>query len=98
MGILLIQHHAHRDMEWFEARSRKVVRQLLDTRLMTHCRPRIRRTGGRLGRILAALTMHLVENLGLRVIRLEVVVGDGPSRRDAAVVAQLAEVALTQTE
>ena len=42
--------------------------------------------------------MYLVEVLSLGVIRLKLVVTDGPRRRDTTVMAQLAEVALTQAE
>ena len=44
------------------------------------------RTAGR-----AALAVHLVKLFGLRVIRLHVIVRDGPSGRNSAVVANLAE-------
>src|SRR5271157_2897294 len=46
----------------------------------------------------AALAMHLVEVLGLRVVGLEIVVGDGPCRRNPAMMVQLAEVALAQAK
>src|SRR3954454_10753067 len=39
---------------------------------------------------------HLVELLGARVVRLHLVIGDGPGGRDAVVVAQRAEVLGTQ--
>ena len=57
---------------------------------------RVRRARRRLGRILAARAVHLVQLLGLRVVRLELVVGDRPGGRDPVVVAQLAEVLLAQ--
>ena len=53
--------------------------------------------GGSVG-ILAALAVHVVQPLGLGVVRLELVVGDRPGRRDAAVMAQLAEVLAPQPE
>jgi len=40
--------------------------------------------------------VHLIELLGLCVVRLELVVGDRPGRRRAVVVDQLAEVLLAQ--
>ncbi len=46
----------------------------------------------RLGRVLPTCAVHVVELLGLRVVRLELVVGDRPRGRHAVVVAQLAEV------
>ena len=45
-----------------------------------------------------ACAVDEVELLGLGVVGLEVGVGDRPRRRDAAVVADLAEVALAQAE
>ena len=70
----------------------EVVGELLDPRLVADRRERVRRARRRLGRVLAARAVHLVELLGLRVVRLHLVVGDRPRRRDAVVVAQLAEV------
>ena len=52
--------------------AREVVAQLLDARLVADRRVRIRAARRRLGRILAALAVHLVEVLGLGVVRLEV--------------------------
>ena len=49
-----------------------------------------------LGRVLAGVAVHLVEPLGLRVVRLEVVVGQRPRRRDAVDVLELAEVLRAQ--
>src|SRR5205814_9775442 len=53
---------------------------------------RIIRRPPRLGRVLARRAVHVVESLGARVVRLEVFVGERPRGRDAAVVANLAEV------
>ena len=74
----------------------EVVGQLLDARLVRDRRERVRRAGGRLGRVLAAGAVHLVVALGERVVRLHLVVGDRPRGRDAVVVAQLAEVLCPQ--
>ena len=78
------------------ARRREVVGELLDPRLVRDRRERIRRARRRLGRVLSARAVHLVQLLGLRVVRLEVVVGDRPRGRDPVVVAELAEVLLAQ--
>jgi len=75
---------------------RERVGELLDARLVRDRRMRVRPTGGRLGRVLAAGAVHLVELLRLRVVRLELVVGDRPRRRQPVVVPQLAEVLLAQ--
>ena len=71
-------------------------RELLDPRLVGDRRVRVRRARRRLGRVLAAVAVHLVELLGQRVVRLDLVVGDRPRGRDAVVVAELAEVLLAQ--
>ena len=42
--------------------------------------------------------MDLVELLGLCVVRFQVAVADGPSRRNTAVMSNLAKILLTQTE
>ena len=55
-----------------------------------------RPAGTGLGRILGVVAVDLVELLGLRVVRLEVVVRDGPRGRDPVVVLELAEVLLPE--
>ena len=72
--------------------------ELLDARLVRDGRVRERARAPRLGRVLAALPVHEVEPLGLGVVGLEVGVGERPGGRDAAVVADLVEVALAQAE
>jgi len=74
----------------------ELIGELLDPRLVRHGRVRVRRAGRRLRWILAPCSVHLVELLGLRVVGLQLVVRDRPGRRDAVVVAQLAEVLLAQ--
>ena len=88
----LVEHDPARRVERVVAGGGEGVRELLDARLVRDGRERIRRARRRLGRILAARAVHLVELLGLRVVRLQLVVGDRPRGRDAVVVAQLAEV------
>src|SRR5204862_671264 len=44
------------------------------------------------GRVLAMVAVDLVKLLGLRVVRLHVVVGDRPGRRDPVMVPELPEV------
>ena len=78
--------------------AREIVVQLLDARLVADRGIRIGRAGRRLGRVDAALAVHLIEALGLGVVRLELVVADRPRRRDAAVMPQLAEVLSPQPE
>ena len=92
----LVQHHPAGGVEGLVSGGGEVVRELLDPRLVRHRREGVRRAGGRLGRILAACAVHLVELLGLRVVRLHLVVADGPGGRDAVVVPKLAEVLRAQ--
>jgi hypothetical protein len=76
----------------------EVVGELLDARLVRDRGERERRGARRLGRVFARLAVHEVELLGLGVVRLELVVGDRPRGRHAAVVADLSEVLLAQPE
>ena len=92
----LVQHDSAGRVEGLVTRGGEVVGELLDARLVRHRREGIGRARGRLGRILAARAVNLVELLGLRVVRLHLVVADRPGGRDAVVVAQLAEVLLAQ--
>ena len=94
--VRLVEHDPARRVERLVAGRLEVVRELLDPRLVRHGGMRVRRARRRLGRILAPRAVHLVELLRQRVVRLELVVGDRPGRRDAVVVLQLAEVLLAQ--
>ena len=76
---------------WRPAASRSSC-ELLDARLVRDGRKRVRPARRPLGRVLPARTVHLVELLGQRVVRLELVVGDRPRGRDAVVVGELPEV------
>jgi hypothetical protein len=76
----------------------QIVAQLLDPRLVLHWRERVLGAGPALGGVLAVPTVHQVELLGLRVVRLEVGVSDRPGRRYAVVVPQLTEVLGSQPE
>ena len=94
--VVLGEHHAAGRVERLVPGRLEVVGELLDARLVADRRERVGRAGGRLGRVLAARAVHVVELLGARVVGLHLVVADGPRRRDAVVVAQLAEVLLAQ--
>ena len=88
---LVVEDPARR-MERVVSRLLQVVGQLLDARFVRHRGPRVLLAPGALGRVLAVVAVDLVEPFGLRVERLEVVVGERPLRRDAVDVLQLAEV------
>ena len=93
----LVQHHPARGVERVVPRGREVVGELLDARLVRDGREGIGRAGRRLGRVLAARPVHLVELLCLRVVGLHLVVADRPLGGDAVVMAQLAEVLFAQS-
>src|SRR5215831_6786541 len=84
--ILLIQHHAHGNVKRAQSLRGEVVSKLLDARFMAHRRPWILLRCPRFGWILSTAAMHLIELFGLRVVRLELAVGDGPCRRSSTVV------------
>ena len=82
----LVEQHAAGRVERVQPGRREVVGELLDARLVADRGERVRRARARLGRVLAARPVHLVELLGLRVVGLELVVADRPRGRDAVVV------------
>src|ERR1041384_4910952 len=71
---------------------------MLNALLVTDCRKPVRRAGPGLRRIFTTIAVYLVKMLGLRVIRFELVIADGPRGRDSAVMANLTEVFSTQTK
>src|SRR5690349_25083373 len=71
---------------------------MLNALLVTDGRILVRRAGPRLCWIFAAVTVYLVEMLGLCVIRFQLVVADGPCGGDSAVMPNLTEVFFPQTK
>src|SRR4029077_15975938 len=57
---------------------------------------RIRRTGRGLSRIPPAQPVDIIHLLGARVVRLQVLVGDRPGRRNAVMMVQLTEILASQ--
>src|SRR5262249_37969382 len=96
--IALVEHDAHGHRERTPALPGEPVDDLLDARLVAERRMAVGRTRGRLGGIAAAQPMHLIEVLGLRVVRFEIVVRDRPGGRNAAVVAHRTEVLAPQAD
>ena len=94
--VRLEQPHAARRVERVQPRRLEVVGELLDARLVADRGEGVGRGRRRLGRVLPARAMDLVALLGERVVRLQLVVGDRPRRRDPVVVGQLAEVLRAQ--
>src|SRR5437879_9572558 len=98
LRILFVEHDPDRNVEGLQAGTREVIRQLLNTWLVADGRPGIRSLGRRFRWILAAITMHLIKILGLRVIRLQIVITDRPRRRNSAVVSELTDIFFAQPE
>src|SRR5678815_1186786 len=72
--------------------------QVLNALFVTNCRILVRRAGPRLCRIFTAIAVYLIEMLGPGVIMLQLVVADGPCRRDPTVMSNLTEVFFSQTD
>src|ERR1700752_4955778 len=69
---------------------------MLNAGFMAHRWPGISLSRCRFRRIFAAVTVYLIQLLGLRIIRLQFFVTDRPGRRDSAVMTNLSEVLLAQ--
>src|ERR1700758_3039939 len=82
--VLLVEHDPDRYMEGLEARTCEVIGQLLNARLMADGGPGIGGLRRRFGRIFSAVSVHLIQILGLRVVRLQVVITERPRGRDAS--------------
>ena len=65
-------------MEWSESEPGEIIAQVLDARLVTNRRMRIRRARTGIGRIFAALAVNVIELFGLSVVGLEVIVCNRP--------------------
>jgi hypothetical protein len=74
MRILFVKLNPQRRVKWSQPQPRKVVAQVLNSRLVTDWRMRIRGACVRVGRILAALAMDVIEMLSLSVIGFEIVI------------------------
>ena len=96
--LVLIEHDPDRQVRRVQAELLEIIAETLNTRLVLHRREGIVAAPRTVGRILLGRAVHDVELLGVRVPRLEVVVGDRPGRRDAAVVRDHAEVLGAQPE
>jgi len=79
-----------------QAEPLEVVRELLQARLVTHCRMRVGRASVRLGGIFAGIAVYVIKFFCFRVIRLQIIVSDRPSGRHAAMVFDFAEIFLAQ--
>src|SRR4051812_35649531 len=93
-SVLLIQPNSQRHMERLMSHSCQVIMQLLNPRLVTHGRMRIRCAGFWIGGILASIPMDLVEGFRLGVKWFELVISDRPRRRNAAMMYQRPKILL----
>src|SRR5574339_236806 len=85
-------------MKRAQSQSREVIGELLNARLMTHRRVRVRRAAMRLRWIFPLIAMHVIEPFGFSVIGFHVFVVERPGRRNPAVMMDLAEVLFTQAK
>src|SRR5690242_8577415 len=90
--LFFVEHDAQRNVERLEPELGEVVAKLLDARLVGYGRVWILRAGPRIGRVLAAVTVHVVQIFGLSIVRLEIAVTEWPGRRQSAMVPQRTEI------
>src|SRR6059058_5014754 len=80
LRIFLIQHDPEWSMKWLQPVQRKVVAQLLNAWLVTDCGVRERAAAMRISGIFANFAVHMINAFSLGVVRLQLVVRDGPGR------------------
>src|SRR5262245_26688911 len=97
-GVLFIELNPERHMEWFQSEASEIVAQLLYTRLVGDRWMRIGTASERVCGVDSTLPMDLIEVFRLQIIRFNVVVRDGPSRRNTSVMPQLSKVFFPQPE
>src|SRR5262249_46715234 len=96
LRILLIEEHTHRQVKWLVAEFLEIVTQLLNAQFMADRWKSVWFAGGWFCRIFSANTMNVIQIFGFAVIRLQVVIRNGPRRRNAAVMAQLSKILFPQ--
>src|SRR5215213_796169 len=96
--VLLVDPDPQRHVKRLQSRPLEIVVQMLKALFVTDCRILVRRAGPGLRRIFTTIAVYVVKMLGFRVIRFQLVVADGPGRRDATVMTNLTEVFFSQTE
>src|SRR5689334_17064521 len=92
--ILLVDSNSQRHMKRLEAGTLQIVMQMLNALFVAYGWIFVRRAGPRLSGIFASIAVYLIKVFGLRVIRFQLVVADGPGRRDSAVMTNLTEIFL----
>src|ERR1051325_3417858 len=87
--VLLVDADSERHVKRFQTRALEIVVQMLNALFVTYRGILVRRAGPGLGRVFTTITVYLIKVFGLSVIRLQLVVTDGPCGRDAAVMPDL---------
>src|SRR6516164_3636364 len=98
LSAMLVEHDPDRQRERSMAGTREIVSELLDARLVRDGRKGVGLVAGRLGRIAAAQPVHMVEPLGLAVVRRKIPVGERPGQRNAVLVPHRCEILLAQPQ
>ena len=93
-----VEHDPHGQRKRAMSGPCQVIGELPNARLVRDGGMRIRIAGGRLGRIAAARTMHMIKPLRLGVVGRQVLVGERPGRRDPVGVPHNPEIALAQPQ
>src|SRR5258706_6780540 len=89
--VLFIDPNPKRHVKRLQARSLKIIVQMLNTLLVTDRRIFVGRAGVWFCWIFTARTVHLIEVFSFSVVRLQLVVADGPCRRYAAVMTKVSK-------
>src|SRR5215469_5966231 len=76
----------------------QIVAQLLNAWLVAYVWIEIGTARRRFGRVAAALAVDAIQVFGSAVIRLQLLIADRPGRRDPAVMLDLAEILLAQSD
>src|SRR5262245_14336153 len=98
LAVLLVEQNAERKRKRMIPALLQAIPELLYARFVRDGRVTIRPARWRFGRIQAMLAVDVVEVLSLAIERLEVFISKRPGRRNSAVMLDLTEVLLAQTE
>ena len=96
--LVLVEQHAQRQMGGVQAEPLEIVVEFLNARLVLDGRIGELAAARPVGGVFAGGAVHVIQAFGLGIVRLEVLVGQRPRRREPAVVLYHFEVLLAQTE
>src|SRR5215216_5611826 len=96
--VLFVEPNSQRHMKRLKTGAFQIVVKVLNALLVTDGRILVRRARPGFCWILSAIAVYLIQMLRLCVIRLQLVIADGPRGRDAAVMTNLTKVFLSQTK